>query len=322
MFSKFGRKALGMVLALALIAGLISSAQAQERAAAINATTGNYAVIAPIFTSGSGPFSYIRLVYAGDQNTTSTYSITIVGAQTGQVYGHSFTVQVPHMGGAQFAIDQLVQFAGATFNSFSGGDSGYAVYIQDTDPEAGYQHVVFNQVSQLFENISTCGSLLNEQVVAGHNQLVLSYIHTSKGPVKPGTTYPSAIQIHNYYNVPITYTITVFNAGSQTHSVSPASTSGLQSCQIRNNTIPANTTMTLSESTIEANSSCTFFSDEDYINLTIADQTGGPPNAVATHLVHASAYGSDVTLTDVCAVNKVVPVSTGATGGNTCGIYC
>jgi len=334
MFSKFGRKALGMVSALALITGLtssatgpvgawvkaafqgvIASAQAQERAAAINATTGNYAVIAPVFTSSNGPFSFIRLINAaGTDGTMSTFSITIVGAQTGQTYGQPFTVQVPHLGGSQFGIDQLVKLSGATFNSFSGGDTGYAIYVQNTDSEAGYQHVVFNPVSQLFENISTCNSLLNEQMSSLHNELVLGYIHTSKGTVKPGTTYPSSVQIHNYYNVPITYTLTVFNAGGQTNGVS-SSTSGNVSCQIRNKTIPANTTLTLSEATdIEGNSQCTFYSDEDYINITIAERTGGPPNAVPMHLVHASAYGSDVNITDICAVNKITPASTGTTG--------
>jgi len=335
MFNKFSRKTLAMVSALALVAGLassatwpaskngkadphgfIASAQAQERAQSINATTGNYAVIAPIYTGlNNGPFSFLRLINgSGTTGDKGTYTITMVGAQTGQVYGHSFAVQVPHMGGAQFSMDQLAALAGTSLNSFSGGDTGYALYIQNPDLEAGYQHVTFNPNSQLFENLSSCDSLLNEQMTSQRSELVRAYIHTSKGTIKPGTTYPSAIQIHNYYNVPLTYTITVFNAGEQTNGVS-SSTSGNVSCQIRNKTIPANTTLTLSEATdIEGNSQCTFYSDEDYINITIAERTGGPPNAVPMHLVHASAYGSDVNITDICAVNKITPASTGTTG--------
>lgn len=327
------RKTLGLVSALALMAGLAASATGPQGSAgqkfspvgkafaaqvfkeqAIDATTGNYAVIAPTFytTTSSGPQSYFRFFNGAGgagSTTTSTFRITLVGNKTGNVYGSSFNIAIPHLASPQYSINDLVTLAGSTLGAFGGsGDTGYAVYISNADSEAGYMHAVYDWTSKLFENMSMCNTEINAQMTALHNEVVLTNVHTSK--VGSGT-YPSTIRIHNYYNVPITYTITVFDAGANlTSSLAPASNAGTQICQLTGNTVAANTTMTLPVSTIESNSACSAISSATHINVVVADQSGGAPNAMPTDTIFVADYSGSTSMSMTCAVN---PVS--STGG-------
>jgi hypothetical protein len=331
------RKTLGYVSALALMAGLAASATGPLGAvaqkfspvtgaeaasvlhqSAINGTVSNYAVIAPTFLGNgvSGPQSYIRLFNgAGLANatTTSTFGVTIVGAQTGQVYGSSFTLAIPHMASIQYDLNELVSMAGVTPGTYKSGDSSYVVYLQNSDSEAGFQHAVYDWGSKLFENISICDSLLNEQMSSLHNEMVLTNVHTSVGPNKIGVNFPSTIRIHNYYNVPITYTLTILNAGSRTGSGAISASSGKQICQITGQTVAANTTLTLPVSTtIESNAACSSITSADYLNVVIADQSGGAPNAAVSDLLFVSALNGSTSMTPTCAVNK--PTTSGGGG--------
>ncbi|TAK98330.1 MAG: hypothetical protein EPO08_19345, partial [Rhodospirillaceae bacterium] len=148
------RKSLGLVSALALMGGLAAStsgsngtvgggisqmlapvaeAASVEHQTAINASTGNYAVVAPTFLGdANGAFSVIRLISAvgaAGSSTTSTFSLTVVGNNSGQVYGAPFTVAVPHLATIGIGLSDIVKDAGATYKAFTNGDTGYAIYI-------------------------------------------------------------------------------------------------------------------------------------------------------------------------------------------------
>src|SRR5438477_9172857 len=110
------RKLAGLGLAAALLAGLASGASRPdvlargaisqvltgaaeaasiEKQTAINGSASHYAVIAPTYLGAGnvGPQSYIRLFNgAGLAGSTSTFSVAVVGAQTGNGYGTSFNV--------------------------------------------------------------------------------------------------------------------------------------------------------------------------------------------------------------------------------------
>jgi len=340
------RKSLGLVSALALIGGLAASttgphgtlgggisriltpaaqAASVEHPAAINASTGNYAVIAPTFLGATGqPFSSIRLfsaVGAAGSTTTSRFSATVVGVPSGQVYGSPVTYSIPHLASISIGINQIVKAAGVGYQSFTNGDTGYAVYLQDADPEAGFQHVVYNGTTQLFENMSNCATPLNAQMIALHNEMVLVNVHTSVGPSHLGTNYPSTMVIYNYYNAPTTYIVSVFNTGglliNTNANASPTAVTadaGKLTCQL-SFTVQANSSRPIAFSEIEQNAACRFDADEDYANVVIAAQTGGPPNAVLTHMIHVSLYNGDTNVSDVCAVNSVTSGAAGGAGG-------
>ena len=87
-------------IGVALLAlSLSAHAASVDRPAAPDASQGQYAVIAPIFTGGAGGInSYIRLVNnggtdAGKPFTVTTYTVQVVGSPSGTVYG-SATIQV------------------------------------------------------------------------------------------------------------------------------------------------------------------------------------------------------------------------------------
>lgn len=329
------RKTLGYVSAVALLAGLAAGATSPQgvgghrffpitgadaasifHQSAINGTTNNTAVIAPTFfsTNNTTPHSYIRFFNGAGlagSHTTSTFSITIVGDKTGNPYGSPFTIAIPHMASIQYGIHELVGLAGVTLGSFTGGDTGYVVYVQNPDSEAGFMSAVYDWGSKLFENMSMCNTNINEQMSSLHNEMVLTNVHTSVGPNQIGQNFPSTIRIHNYYNIPITYRMTIFNAGSRTSTGAISTDAGNQICQIASNTtVPANTTMTVPVSTIEANPACSTITAADYINVVIADQSGGAPNAVVSQTVGVSAYNGNTSMTPTCAVNAVNPNTT------------
>jgi hypothetical protein len=198
------RKTLGLVSALALVAGLTASATGPHgtvgqkfspvgkafaaqvfKEQSINATTGNYAVIAPTFftTTGASPQSYFRFFNgagAAGSATLSTFRITIVGDKTGNVYGAPFNISIPHMASPQYSINDLVTLAGSTLGALSGGDTGYSVYVSNADSESGVMHAVYDWGSHLFEDMSMCNTEINAQMTALHNEVVLTNVHTSK----------------------------------------------------------------------------------------------------------------------------------------------
>jgi hypothetical protein len=295
-----------------LLAGLLMLGLAPTvRAPTVNAAPldgTKYAVIAPTFytASGAGTQSYIRLFSgAGTLGTKSTFNVTLVGATTGNAYGSPFTLNIPYMASVQYSLGQLVALAGA--GAFTGGDTAFAVWLRNTDLEAGYQHVTYNPVSLLFENISNCISPIGERMLPLHSQAILTNVHTSK---VAGNGYPSTIHIYNYSQAPVSYTFNVFNGGNVASGATVAPNSGKLTCQYRpSGSVAANGAAIIPMSTIEAASGCTLDSDEFYANIQVVNENG-PMNAVVTHLIRASAYNGDSNLTDVCAVNKASLAST------------
>jgi hypothetical protein len=275
-------------------------------------------VIAPTFftTTGTSPHSYFRFFNgagAAGSTTTSTFRITIVGDKTGNVYGAPFNIAIPHMASPQYSINDLVTLAGSVLGNLTGGDTGYSVYVSNADSEAGVMHAVYDWGSHLFENMSMCNTEINAQMTALHNEVVLTNVHTSK---VGGGAYPSTIRLHNYYDVPITYTITVFDAGANlTPSLTPASDAGTLICKLPGNTVAANTTLTIPMMNIEGNPACGAISAATHVNVVIADQSGGTPNAVVTDTIYVADYNGNANMSMTCAVNPVSTTTTGGGGG-------
>jgi hypothetical protein len=288
---------------LSLIAVVAGSAMAHaevEKPSVIDGTAANYAVIAPTFQSvkGVGSDSYIRLFNGG--TTSSTFTVTTVGVPSGATYGNSNTISIPANASVQFSLGQILNLTGA--GSLSGSDTSFAVYLRNSDSAAGYQHVTYSGESGLFENVSTCSTSINEQLLSSRGALALTNLHTSKG--NASIILPSSVRIHNYGSTAKTYKVNVYNAGSVTLG-GVSGNSGKLTCQFNTASVPANSSITIPMSTIETTAGCTLDSDEAYANILVSDSAGGAPNAVVSHLLYATAYKGDVNMTPVCAVNKV-----------------
>jgi hypothetical protein len=182
-----------------------AQAAAVEHPVAIDATTSNYAVIAPVFIGTSqtnSPQSFIRFFSGGGTaGTTSNFVVSVVGVPSGQVYGGTTTIRIPPLAMVQYSIQEILSLVSA--GALTGGDTGYAVYLQNSNASAGYQHDAYNWADGLFENMSSCTAWMNEQMLSLYNTLVVTGVQTSK------QTYPSTVVIHNYSNQSANYNLAV-----------------------------------------------------------------------------------------------------------------
>ena len=185
-------------------------AAAVEKPQAINGAI--YTVVSPIYTGTGGTSSYLRLFNGGA--ATATFTIKVVGSPSATTYGTA-TIQVPPRASPQYsmvgtpAAPGILDSAGVA--GLQGSDTGMAFYIQSTESTAGYQHVTFNTTNLFFENASVCAYALNHTVGSVVNSKVITNIHTSLLP-----TYPSQVEIHNYFNAAVTFTVTVIEAKTGT----------------------------------------------------------------------------------------------------------
>lgn len=204
---------IGVCAALALHFGIIARAAAQEvprphtgRPAALDASQGQYAVIAPIFAEGpTGNTSFVRLVNnagvgSGATFSATTYTISVVGATSGIVYGVA-SIQVAAHASPQYSIDEILTLANTV--PLSNGDTGYALYVRNPDRGTGFMHVIFNGNTGFFENASVCQGYVQADTEAKY----LFNIHTS---LIGG--YPTQIYMHNYASSAVTYRVTVRDA--------------------------------------------------------------------------------------------------------------
>lgn len=171
-----------------------------ESQAALNGAL--YTVISHMYAGEGGSLSYVRLVNSAD--TKNKFSISVVGSPSGRTYGTT-DIEVNPSASPQYSLTQILSLAGA--GNLTGGDTGYSLYLQNPEHLTGYQHVVFNGVTRSFENASACSSLLIQHQIPEALSVTLPNVHTSRL-----AEYPSQVLIHNYWDLPVTYRVTVADA--------------------------------------------------------------------------------------------------------------
>jgi hypothetical protein len=265
---------------------LASPAQAaSERTSALEASQGQYAVVAPIFRSGpTGLTSFIRLVNnagidTGTEFTATTYTINVVGATSGTIYGVA-TIPVAAHASPQYSIDEILTEAKAA--PLAGEDTGYALYIQTPHLGTGFMHVIYNGVTGFFENVSSCQAYVDADAETKH----LFNVHTSVI-----STYPSQIYIHNYAATAVTYRVTVRDArtGLTVGTTDVATT--------------ANSTISMPFSAFEQLLSWTPLPSQQHVNMmfeAIGIETA--PVLVSTFVTYQGAL---VSMTAICQVNDI-----------------
>ncbi|MDX2144491.1 MAG: hypothetical protein SFV19_14130 [Rhodospirillaceae bacterium] len=261
-----------------------------EKAAALNGTL--YAVVAPTYNGAGGTLSYLRLFNGA--SAPSNFSITVVGSPTGRTYGTA-NIQVGRSASPQYTLTQILQNANAA--ALNGGDTSYALYIQNPDAAAGYQHVTYNSVNGFFENVSVCNALLNQAVGTISSSAVLTNVHTSRI-----AGYPSQVEFHNYWNAPVTYRVTLVDSATGTVVGSPVNVQ----------TAP-NASYSMPFTFFEQQAGWAPTANQFHANLVITDTSGGPPYNLVGQSIVNSTLSANVSMSTACAVNK--PASAGDYGG-------
>jgi hypothetical protein len=259
-----------------------------EKASALNGTL--YAVIAPTYTGVTQ--SYIRLMNASLTGAT-TFSVTVVGTPSGRNMGTA-NISVPKSASPQYALTDIITLANA--GSLTNGDTGYALYIQNPDSAAGFQHVAYNNNNFFFENASVCKYLLNEVLLNTNNAQVMTNVHTSQL-----ASYPSTLQIHNYWNAAVGYRLTVVDAKT-----------GATIGQLTR-TVGANATLAIPFSDIESALSFTPTSSQAHVNVFLNDPTGSQPYATFSQAIVNNNLSAQINMSTACAVNA--PANSSGTGG-------
>jgi hypothetical protein len=270
-------------------------ASSREKSSALNGTL--YSVIAPTYDgTGTGTLSFIRLFNGAQQ--TSTFSVTVVGSPSGRTYG-SANIAVPRSASLQEDLGRIL--ARASAGPLTGGDTGYALYVQNADTASGWQHVTYNDGNKFFENHSVCGTLLNQQIASISSTQVLINVHTSRL-----SAYPSRIQIHNYWNAAVTYRVTIIDAvtGAVINAFNVATA--------------ANASYDIPMSQVESQINFVPTAAQNHVNVFVTDPSGAPPYEVLGHTIMNSALGASLNLSTACAVNALSssPSSSGGPGLN------
>ncbi len=263
-----------------------------EKPAAINGTL--YAVIAPTYDGSNGTQSFFRLFNGAA--TATTFSITVVGSPTGRTYGTG-TVLVPSNASPQYSLSEIRTIANnaATLN---GGDTSYAVYLQNPEVTAGYQHVTYNNGNGFFENASVCSRLLNDAIRTVSNSAVLLNVTTSVP-----TAYPSTVQIHNVWNAAVTYRFTVVaaNDGAIKGSV--------------NVQTAANASYSMPFTFFQNSVTWTPTASQIYANLIVTDVSGAAPSEILGQSIVNQTLSAEINMTTACAVNAAAASGGVADGG-------
>jgi hypothetical protein len=280
-----------------LTIGLIASSV--QKARAIDGTAASTAVVAPTYVSPTHTTasSFIQLFNGG--TASSTFTLTVVGIPSGTTYGSQVSIAIPANASVQYAVEEIVRRSGSTPGTFLGTDTGYAVYVVNTSKTAGYRHIVYDPVTDLYENHSNCQALINEQMTPERNRVVLTNLHSTKI-----TGFPSSIEVHNPSQTAVALTLSLYNAGIPSATGAPVANAGKLTCTI-SRTVQGNSRLGLSIAAFEASPGCVIDDDQFQHNVAITTATGAPPNLKLAHLLGVSKFNGVSNVTEMCAVNKL-----------------
>ena len=257
-----------------------STAQGTETAQSAGIDGSGYTVVAPIFTGSDGNLSYLRFNNRGQSSFLTT--ATIIGWPSGYNYG-TVNVQVPPHASPQYSIQEILSANNIT--SLNSGDQGISLYLKNGNPNAGYEHVIFNSGNSFFENISMCQWLPSTDY-SSLNAWVFN-IHTTQL-----AAYPAMVFVHNYANTSQTFLVDVYEARFGGYK-------GTISLQAN-----ANATYGIPFSWFQTETSWTPSASEMHANLNFRPGVNGTPlTAVVGQMIYNNTFQSYVSMSVSCAIN-------------------
>lgn len=236
-----------------------------------------HAIVAPAFDGSDGNLSFIRFLNTGE-TAAQTFTVTIVGTPSGREYGTT-TYSVPAHASPQEPLTSILAKAGA--GALTGGDTGYSVYLQNSNIDSGFMHVTFNGGNQFFENQSNCQFFAGTQYL----RLVgwLPNVHTTRL-----AAFPMRIYVHNFNNAQAAYRLTAYDAVTGT--------------VIGNTvvTLAANETRTIQESALEQTLNFTPTASQFHINVRVEAADGGTYNGHASAAVFNTSLNALINMSTAC----------------------
>lgn len=284
-----------IVRGLVLATCLASTAQAETSPTPIDGAL--YAVVAQAHVEGSIT-SYIRLFNGAA--TTSTFSLVVIGSQTGAVYGQPVSVQIPHNASIQYSLAQILALSGSAATTKN--DDSYSVYIQDLDATAGYQHITYNSGTYFLEDASNCtNGLLPAATLANNTNIVVTNVHTSS---LAAGIFPSRIELHNYSTTATVAKITVVDAGLLDADGSTISAGAGTVVGQTNVAIPANSTVSKTLAALQADINWVPNASQPQANIVVSNPNGVAPTLTVGHVVRNTVLSGDINMSPACAVGK------------------
>jgi len=245
-------------------------------------TASNGAVAAGVVDRQAGGFlnSYFRLYNAGTAQTD--FSVTVRNT-SGQAVGTT-TLPIPPSAAKQYKMQAILDLVAP--GTAAGGT--YSVYLSSPASAAGYQHVIFNDITSLYENASACKNLLSQT-----SSLALIDVHTS---VIEAFGFPMQVLVHNYASAPKTYVAKIYEGSTGTLR-------GQVSIPLQAN---ASRSLSFVSEMQKASGVSWTPTSEGFANVVITDSTGNAPNATVTSSIDTSSklgVGASTNMSIVCAIN-------------------
>jgi hypothetical protein len=239
----------------------------------------SYTVVMPFFNGSDGNTSYLRL--SNYALSSVRYTIDVVGTPSGRDYG-GFIQTVGSEGIVQLSLADILQRGDITLLST---DTSVAIYLKTADYGAWYQHVLYNNASGSFENLTVCpkGNTVN---ASDYIQAKVQGVHTTAIPA-----YPSTIILHNFqpYAETLTFVVT-----SPISGVKPAYTA----------VVKANSTYTIPFSYLQSAMNWTPGNTEYLATLAVSavGARTGNTSFLVENLVHNNVLNTYVNMTESCLV--------------------
>jgi hypothetical protein len=117
-------------------------------------------------------------------------------------------------------------------------------------------------------------------------------------------SYPSTISLHNTWNAPVTYRLTMI-----------AARTGTVLGQIDVSTA-ANASYDIPVSAFQSQIGFTPASNQEHLNIFITDPSGAPPTDLAGQSIINNALAAQINMSTTCAVNAQAPANSGGGGLN------
>ena len=253
-----------------------SSGSLGTDSAVVTITAAPFKVIAPTWAGVGGTESYIRVFNA--DTTARSVTFTVMGDFTGNTYG-SATYTIPPMAAPQKSLTQILQAANT--GPIQAGDSGYSLQISSIE-KVFFQHVIWNGLSGLFENVSACTATAGADYTALNQTLI--DVDTSVI-----VSYPATIYIRNNSDTANNFAVHFFD--SETGNAIGSGTTL---------SIPARATRAFAETQLETALSWQPLPQQAHVNLLFSVAGALPFPGVLSHFVANSGTGSFANMTPVC----------------------
>ena len=280
-----------LVAALLILCGawpLIAAETIAQVAPSIERSTAlsgdGYTVIGRVFLNEAGNLSFVRLLNLS--GTAATVSASVIGSPSGRNYGTT-QISIANHASRQIPVTDILSDVGQL--GPVSPDDRLALYLRGDATPVAVQHVLFNQSTGFFENMSAC----QNSSVSDTNTALMN-LHTSII-----SEYVSYVTIYNPTTTTAVYEVQVYEAAS-------GSLKGLVTVSI-----DPNSTFEQPFSWFQDQVQWSPAATEFHANI-VAFPVSGSRGALISHTIYNNKLGAFLNLSNFCTVayaDNALPVA-------------